>query len=453
MSSCWSALRAASVLAETPPPSSISQPQHSPSPASSSAPTSHRGSLEFSGSHACSFEGGESNTDGAARQEARKAKKAMYNSRRKRYKHYHEDASLYKVIRKAGYLLQVLFSTSLPFPSDEARDDEIKLAFEKALDTFGFADDFYNLSIEDMKMLQQEDGSIRSRVQREVNARIATVYGLDPAPSPSQVLRNKERVSALLKDSAFHYESPETQEGRFQHPIIQQVIHAVWFSHRTALGCLYQDDFNPIPHATIALVLTSIRHTLSMYQTGKLVSGDFTHSYFTVYDQYVSSLAQMDEGDMRHFWRHHRRMMFKLGLDRAGVREDKEEELVIARAPQDVMAREIERMRLKMVSSDTSWDCNVSRNTSPVSNGSAAENQGRSSPSPCPPQYSIDLAPMMLGPCSSLPGPSTLTSPSSVVSAHSAITANMPSTGSCTQATSATPSETHLGPTNNDPPT
>lgn len=131
---------------------------------------------------------------------------------------------------------------------------------------------------------------MRSRVQREVSARVANVYGLDPAPSPAQVIRNKERVEVLLNDSAFHHEVctdtlrrakdrliaflqvPETREGRFQHPFIQQIIHAVWFSHRNALGCLYQERFNPIPHATVALVLTSVLpFLLSLLHTLRLV--------------------------------------------------------------------------------------------------------------------------------------------------------------------------------------
>lgn len=137
------------MLSATPPPSesSSSQSLQCNQPTSAALTSSSRASSRTGSDSA------NPNSEEASRAETRKAKKAAYNARRKRYKHYHENASVYKIVRKTGHLLQVAFSTSLPFPSDDARDMEVNSAFKDALDSLGYDEDFYTLSVEDMKLV------------------------------------------------------------------------------------------------------------------------------------------------------------------------------------------------------------------------------------------------------------------------------------------------------------
>lgn len=48
------------------------------------------------------------------------------------------------------------------------------------------------------------------------------------------------------------------QKYMFQNKYISEVICTVWFSHLNSLGMMYQEEFSPIPKATIALVLTTV---------------------------------------------------------------------------------------------------------------------------------------------------------------------------------------------------
>lgn len=87
------------------------------------------------------------------RNEARKAKKDLHNSHRRRYKHYRGDARLYKIMRHAGHLLQVTFSTVLPFPADDEREAQVTQAFQQALQRYNLEDDTYVLSRDDVRMV------------------------------------------------------------------------------------------------------------------------------------------------------------------------------------------------------------------------------------------------------------------------------------------------------------
>lgn len=50
----------------------------------------------------------------------------------------------------------------------------------------------------------------------------------------------------------------EDRRGIYRHPIIQKAINSIWFVNQSDEGVLYNDYFNPISNATIALVLTMV---------------------------------------------------------------------------------------------------------------------------------------------------------------------------------------------------
>ncbi|KAI0701571.1 hypothetical protein C8T65DRAFT_741632 [Cerioporus squamosus] len=326
----------------------------SPSPISSSAPglTSSLSGSPTSPSPAASTVGKRrrdalliDNPDEDERNEARARKQAERNAKRRRYKHFAYNGSLQQVIRRTGYILQAIFSTSNPYPSLVEKDRLINQAYEDACNVLGWDASSYTLTDEDMKMFRQEDTNIRSRVRREAAKLVPNVYGLHVNPTPEQREANHKRASWLLEDSRFHYEDLDMKEGRFQHGIIGMVIDLVWFPHPNALGCIYQEHFNPIRHQTIALVLTAIHHVLSVYkEAGRHIRMEFTADAFTKYDEYIVALDQFDRGFMGHVWRRYRRYLFTRGLSHAGTEEEVAAEPVISLAPPEEMDREYARL-------------------------------------------------------------------------------------------------------------
>ncbi|KAH9847916.1 hypothetical protein C2E23DRAFT_889541 [Lenzites betulinus] len=287
----------------------------------------------------------------------RARKKEAANAARLRYKSYKYNAALYRVMRKAGDLLQVHFATQIPFPAPDEREDAVNQMFNKACEIFGQATDFYTLSDDDIKLLRIEDTNVRSRVKKAAATAVPKAYGLYAVPNAKQLHENRERVKSLLTGSAFHYEDPQEHEGRFQHPVIAEIIWDSFFSHANALGCLYQEDFGAIPHELLALTLTCIRHVLKLWETGRKVEKRFAASQYEVYDQYLQVLDQYDSGPMRRFWGLHRREVFKKGLEMSGCcLGDEESEAVVQQAAADELDRELVRMQERFGSVPMDFD-------------------------------------------------------------------------------------------------
>ncbi|RDX43380.1 hypothetical protein OH76DRAFT_1422003 [Lentinus brumalis] len=224
--------------------------------------------------------------------ELRPRKKAAKNAERMRYKDYKHNTVLYRVMRKAGDILQARFATELPFPAPEEREEVVQVAFEEALRMAGQESDFYTLSEKDMNLLRSEETNIRSRVKKAVVDLIINAYD-----------RHEIRNS-------FHYE--------------------------------------PISNVLIALVLTALRHVLKCWESGQMVSEDFTGAQYRVYDQYLEALDQFDKGPLRRFWAQHRLDIYKHGLSRAGCLEQADaSEIVIDLAEDDELQRELAHMQAR----------------------------------------------------------------------------------------------------------
>ncbi|KAH9910145.1 uncharacterized protein BXZ73DRAFT_109502 [Epithele typhae] len=236
-------------------------------------------------------------------------------------------------------MAQVEFATSNPFPDPQERANIAQSAFREALALSDLADDFHTLTRKDMKL-------------KAAVTLVPTAYGLCKAPRNEQHKQaNKAQVSKLLANEGklFHCEDPVTGRGRFQHQVIAEIIHEVFFSHPSSLGCIYQDHFKTISNELIALVLTSVRHTLKMYETGLKVTAPFRAVIeYKVYDQYLDALSDYDSGSVKSLWRRYRRDIFKQGLAYSGCVEkaDNVERVVDVLEP-EAMEEELQYMLSK----------------------------------------------------------------------------------------------------------
>lgn len=107
-------------------------------------------------------------------------------------------------------------------------------------------------------------------------------------------------------------ETVDERKGPYQHEVIQKVINIMWFNKRADEGILYSEFFDPMPVPAIALVLTAVSCSATLYDflmklhtqiecsidewlTGSKASVTFSASdYKAIYMAHIRSL--MDYG-------------------------------------------------------------------------------------------------------------------------------------------------------------
>ncbi|TFY68301.1 hypothetical protein EVJ58_g1089 [Rhodofomes roseus] len=293
-------------------------------------------------------------------EERRRQRKQYHNAKRPRYRDYQENGKQSILLDVVKYGLQVHFITVTPFPSKADRDAIIRSKYKDAEQACGVAEGECPIDARVMKLLRQEESSMRTRLKQVVMAKVVTKYGLYMEPRvPAQVKHNRTRVAFLLgpelsgssstdaavagaatERSVFHYKVvPEERSGPFQHSIIEEVIFELVFRHVNALGCIYQDQFKPIPHPLLASILAVIYHALSMYRTGRRVEERFTKRYYDIYDGFLAVLNQLSDEPN---WLRYRKALFKLGLRHAGAVTDEVQAPVVAAMSAETVRREME---------------------------------------------------------------------------------------------------------------
>ncbi|KAF8509399.1 hypothetical protein JB92DRAFT_2946980 [Gautieria morchelliformis] len=114
--------------------------------------------------------------------------------------------------------------------------------------------------------------------------------------------------------------------GIYEHPILQDVINAQWFSKKKKSdGIVFGSAFNPIPDPVIALVFTAVQYAIKQWASGFLVSGSqFSEvDYHDMYKHHLDGLEQ---------WRHfstrtaqalarHQQRLYSFGRSRAGFHD------------------------------------------------------------------------------------------------------------------------------------
>lgn len=55
-----------------------------------------------------------------------------------------------------------------------------------------------------------------------------------------------------------HRQDPHARKGYFLNPAFQAIINATWFANRNDEGVVFDDYFNPISNATVALIATVV---------------------------------------------------------------------------------------------------------------------------------------------------------------------------------------------------
>ncbi|KAF8519195.1 hypothetical protein JB92DRAFT_2899896 [Gautieria morchelliformis] len=83
--------------------------------------------------------------------------------------------------------------------------------------------------------------------------------------------------------------------GIYEHPILQDVINAQWFSKtKKPDGIVFGGAFNPIPDPVIALVFTVVEYAIKQWASRFLLSGSqFSEvDYHDVYKRHLDGLEQ-----------------------------------------------------------------------------------------------------------------------------------------------------------------
>ncbi|KAJ2965244.1 hypothetical protein NUW54_g14183 [Trametes sanguinea] len=197
------------------------------------------------------------------------------------------------------------------FPSEEEEGVAIKEKFAQALRERGHPEDWYELSDKDIKLLEQEDSIMRSRIRSAAAQLVPQVYQFHNGPEhDAERAANMALARQALTDSRFTYAEPDKMEGHFQSTLITNVIHKAFFATPSSIGCIYQHALDPIPSPLIALATTAIHHVLSSYQDGEGRVPPFTNEKWAEYDAFVDAIEQFEQGAMARLWRAHRHRVF-----------------------------------------------------------------------------------------------------------------------------------------------
>ncbi|KAF8516272.1 hypothetical protein JB92DRAFT_3114319 [Gautieria morchelliformis] len=70
---------------------------------------------------------------------------------------------------------------------------------------------------------------------------------------------NKELAGKLLEDDGYIFGDITTSMGIYEHPILEDVINAQWFSKKKSDSIVFGSVFNPILGPVIALVFTAFQ--------------------------------------------------------------------------------------------------------------------------------------------------------------------------------------------------
>ncbi|KAI0368209.1 hypothetical protein BV20DRAFT_1054194 [Pilatotrama ljubarskyi] len=278
-------------------------------------------------------------------EDRKRRRKAEANSKRQRYKHYNQNMELKRVLQLTGDLLKIEWMRSNAFPSQDEEDLIIKNKFAEALQQRGHPEDWYRLTDKDIKLLEQEDSNVRTRIRSAAALLVPQFYGLKLAPETAdERSHNSEIVRNALQDARFTYADPDRLEGRFQSSLLTDIIQKAFFGVHTSIGCLYQDLLNPIPSRLIALAATAIHHVLSWYTDGTCKATAFTTDKWPQYDSFVESIEQFEQGALAHLWRLHRQRVFTRCLSVAGAVKEVVREDPIRPVTDEVLERERRRL-------------------------------------------------------------------------------------------------------------
>ncbi|KAF8465636.1 hypothetical protein JB92DRAFT_2034245 [Gautieria morchelliformis] len=173
------------------------------------------------------------------------------------------------------------------------------------------------------RLIVERVSTIRGRVKDKVVERVASHYGFKTSNKDHVIQANKELAGKLLGDDGYIFEDAATSMGMYEHPILQDVINAQWFSKKKKSdGIVFGASFNPIPDPVIALVFTAVEYAIKQWASGLLVSGSqFSEAdYQDVYKRHLDGLEQWCNFSTRpaQALARHQQRLYSYGRYRAG---------------------------------------------------------------------------------------------------------------------------------------
>lgn len=107
---------------------------------------------------------------------------------------------------------------------------------------------------------------------------MVNIFGFKRGSDARVISFNQSLCTSLKAGSAFHYKVNElrhnfcthillvlilsqdikTRTGYAQGGIISEILQAVWFENKASLGVVFENQFNPIPFETLALIFTVV---------------------------------------------------------------------------------------------------------------------------------------------------------------------------------------------------
>ncbi|KIJ55986.1 hypothetical protein M422DRAFT_40881 [Sphaerobolus stellatus SS14] len=174
------------------------------------------------------------------------------------------------------------------------------------------------------RLITKRTSTIRGRIKDKAVALVGQQYGFREPSCDEDFEFNKQHAAYLLKNFAFIYKNPETSDGMYEHPIVQSIINAQFFSKRgKSEGVVYSAAFNPMPDDTIALIFTAVQFAIKQWATNGVsdTAEKFSESqWHPVYQTHLGGLQKWRNFDVNTAaaLARFKQRLFEIGSKKAG---------------------------------------------------------------------------------------------------------------------------------------
>jgi len=220
-----------------------------------------------------------------------------------------------------------------------------------------------------LAMMRRRISTTTSEIKTAISPLVDSHYHFTSSEDPRVHVRNKAIAERLVLKFGMCYSnilSAKTlaeREGLYEHPIMQQALHAAWFSNNSDVGAksAVKKLFKPMPIPAMALLWTAIQCRIDEWRTGDGKRKDIQFSraaYQNVLHAHINNMEKFDcvaRDAKSDIFDEIRKEHLRIARDHANVEdsEDEDEEAPGANEPlpDDAFIGAINRRRSQSVAS------------------------------------------------------------------------------------------------------
>jgi len=184
-------------------------------------------------------------------------------------------ADVRKLLKRATDDMLASLMRDAPFADETDAINDARAAWDRTVED---DPDDPELTEFQAKSMLRNIAALRGRIKTAVRDRVKTFYHFDEEKDPEKrITENQKRAERLLKENSFHFHKhyPKKPAGPYYCELIPEMLLKVLFSCKTHLGVVHMNYFNPMPLATIAMMITTIQFCITQWKSGEQTNEDF----------------------------------------------------------------------------------------------------------------------------------------------------------------------------------